>query len=142
MLTFAKVIPGTNSSPMIKKGILTILIIAIVLDTTSLYQVLKLPFLFQHYTEHKSLDHNIGFGDFLAMHYLNSDGKHHDDEKDTQLPFKKADAHECSILYVPSPIGFTLGDAPTWSVKTAYGPDRPQGHFNTTLGALFRPPRA
>lgn len=114
--------------------------VIVMLDTTSLYQVFKLPSLVCHFTEHKSLDNKIGFTDFLAMHYWGEDLNDNDDEKDMQLPFKKIDLQQSGFLYIPATISYTFRNV-SWPFKADYGPDRSQVHFNTHLGSLFRPPR-
>ena len=58
-------------------------------------EVMKLPFLVQHYFEHEKEDHpDLGFGTYLWEHYVDDDhedeGKGHCDEK---LPFKHC--HDC-----------------------------------------------
>jgi hypothetical protein len=107
-----------------------------------LHQVLKFPSLISHFTEHKALNQQISFIDFLSMHYWGDDLNDNDDEKDMQLPFKKIDIQQHSnFLYIPSENIFTFKRT-FWPVRPSYGPDKPQGHYNTAFGALFRPPRA
>jgi hypothetical protein len=52
---------------------------------TEFHEALRLPVLFEHYAEHKSLVSDISFWEFLVMHYK-SDVNH--DDHDGQLPFK------------------------------------------------------
>ncbi|WP_229208630.1 hypothetical protein [Dyadobacter luticola] len=113
----------------------------VILDTTSLYQVLKVPSLITHFVEHKALNHEISFMDFLSMHYWGDDLNDDDDEKDMQLPFKKFEIQHTSFLFVPFATSFTFKN-PDWPIRADYGPDEPQVHYNASLGALFRPPRA
>jgi hypothetical protein len=47
--------------------------------------MLRLPILFEHYSQHKQQVSDISFWDFLVMHYQ-SDVSH--DSDDNQLPFK------------------------------------------------------
>jgi hypothetical protein len=56
--------------------------------TTELYQLLKLPFLIEHFIEHKEHNKEITFMQFLNLHYANDDKKDDDDEEDMKLPFK------------------------------------------------------
>ncbi len=58
-------------------------------------EIMKLPFLVQHYFEHETEEHpDLGFGTYLWEHYVEDDhadeGKGHCDEK---LPFKHC--HDC-----------------------------------------------
>ncbi|WP_215235423.1 hypothetical protein [Dyadobacter linearis] len=123
-----------------KRLILHIMLTILILDTTSLYQVFKAPTLFRHYIEHKALNQNISFMDFLSMHYWGDDMDDNDDEKDMQLPFKKFEIQHTSFLFVPFSNSFTFKNT-YWPIKPDYGPDQPQGHYNAALGSLFRPPR-
>ncbi|WP_031527501.1 hypothetical protein [Dyadobacter crusticola] len=123
-----------------KKLILHFMLTVLILDTTSLYQVFKVPTLIRHYVEHKALNQDISFLDYLSMHYWGDDLNDNDDEKDMQLPFKKFEIQHTSFLFVPFSNTFTFKNT-FWPVKADYGPDKPQGHYNAALGSLFRPPR-
>ncbi|WP_315816201.1 hypothetical protein [Paraflavitalea speifideaquila] len=59
------------------------------LNDTSLNQLLKLPALIGHYMEHHQLDNRVDFVQFLAMHYWGTDLNDNDDDRDMQLPYKK-----------------------------------------------------
>lgn len=61
---------------------------------TEFNQILKVPFMLEHFKEHKSWNRDITFFSFLIMHYSNSDIKYADYEKDMRLPFK---SHEGSV---------------------------------------------
>ncbi|CAG5016194.1 hypothetical protein DYBT9275_05495 [Dyadobacter sp. CECT 9275] len=112
-----------------------------ILDTTSLYQIFKIPSLVTHFVEHKALNQEISFMDFLSMHYWGEDINDNDDEKDMQLPFKKFEIQHTSLDFFPCISSFQF-KSPGWPVKVNYGPERPQGHYNAALGSLFRPPQA
>lgn len=56
--------------------------------TTELYQLLKLPFLMEHFIEHKEQNKNITLMEFLYLHYAYGDVKDADYEEDMKLPFK------------------------------------------------------
>jgi hypothetical protein len=113
----------------------------VILDTTSLYQVLKFPSLIRHFCEHKAINQKIDFVDFLSMHYWGDDMDDKDDEKDMQLPFKKFEVHQVTFVPYPFTSSFSFKNT-TWPVKADYGPDQPQVHYHAALGSLFRPPRA
>ncbi|WP_342086410.1 hypothetical protein [Dyadobacter sp. OTU695] len=118
-----------------------IILFIVILDTTSLCQVYKMPLLLRHFEEHQSLNHEITFTDFLSMHYLGKDINDNDDDKDMQLPFKKVEAHTSSFIFVPLAPVFTFRRV-YLPVKAEYGPAVPQVAYSTVLGSLFRPPRA
>lgn len=102
---------------------------------------MKAPTLIRHYLEHKTLDRNVSFVDFLSMHYWGEDLNDDDDEKDMQLPFKKIEIHHVNFLFISQAETFTFRDRLLPLIKSDYGPDQPQIAYSTTLGSLFRPPR-
>ena len=57
-------------------------------STTELYQTLKLPFLIEHFIEHKEQNKNLTLWKFLCMHYTPETVNDGDYEKDMKLPFK------------------------------------------------------
>ena len=57
-------------------------------STTELYQTLKLPFLIEHFVEHKGQNQNLTLWQFLCTHYAQGDVKDADYEEDMKLPFK------------------------------------------------------
>jgi len=124
----------------VKRLFLHIILTIVILDTTSLYQVLKFPALIKHFIEHKTLNQNISVLDFMAMHYGGNDLDDNDDEKDMQLPFKKVETQHANFLFIPFTTTFTFKNT-FWPVKADYGPDMPQVQYNAALGSLFRPPR-
>lgn len=66
-----------------------------VLTATECSQLLKIPRLFSHFTEHQKLDTNLSFFGFLYMHYTDHDLNDNDQDKDMQLPFKSHS--DCSL---------------------------------------------
>ncbi|WEK17798.1 MAG: hypothetical protein P0Y49_13420 [Candidatus Pedobacter colombiensis] len=60
-------------------------------STNEVSQLMKLPVFFDHYAEHKILNPNISFFDFLTQHYIYDSAKDFDHERDMQLPFKGSD---------------------------------------------------
>ena len=66
---------------------------------TEFSEVLRLPLLVEHYTEHKSKVDDLSFWEFLVMHY-ETDVAH--DDQDMSLPFKACN-HSCfaQILVLP-----------------------------------------
>jgi hypothetical protein len=66
---------------------------------TEFREVLRLPLLVEHYTEHKSKVNDLSVWEFLVMHY-ETDVAH--DDQDMNLPFKDCN-HSCfaQILVLP-----------------------------------------
>lgn len=88
------------------KNVLAIFLISIyVFSATELHQLLKLPVLLEHFEEHQKKDNSISMFKFLAMHYLYSDDKDGDKDKDVKLPFKSNDecANSINIAFTQNP---------------------------------------
>lgn len=71
-----------------KKTLSIIILFAYLSSYTEFRELLKLPLLLEHYSEHNSKDINLSFSDFLYMHYIHAHDADGDDEKDKNLPFK------------------------------------------------------
>lgn len=68
---------------------------------TNLSEFLKLPLLVEHYIEHKDLNKNLGFIDFMAIHYFSKTVIDDDYEKDVKLPFKSNNTCcNCNISHI------------------------------------------
>ena len=64
------------------------------ISTTELYQLVKLPFLVEHFNEFQKENSESSIWEFLCMHYVSGDMNDEDNDKDMKLPFK---SHEsCS----------------------------------------------
>ena len=83
------------------KKIITIFFLIIYLfSVTEARQLLKLPVVFQHFTEHQTEDNNISFFHFLGIHYLHGSATDKDHDRDMQLPFKTTSAFALSVVPV------------------------------------------
>lgn len=51
-------------------------------------ELVKVPVLFQHYFEHKELNNQITFLNYVIDHYNEVPHTDNDEERDNQLPFK------------------------------------------------------
>ena len=71
---------------------------------SELPQLLKIPVLIQHYTEHKAGDPSINFFDFISMHYSDIFEKDADYQRDEQLPFRTTECLVYSISICEFPI--------------------------------------
>lgn len=76
-----------------------LLLTAYLFSTTELYQLLKLPMVFEHFAEHQKKNKNISFLQFLDMHYMHGSPKDQDYSEDMKLPFKTAD--NCVLIISP-----------------------------------------
>jgi hypothetical protein len=83
------------------KKIISILFLAVyVLSATEAHQLLKLPFIFQHYSDHRQGNSSITFMQFLDMHYMHGSPKDKDYQDDMKLPFKSMD--NCTAAFSPA----------------------------------------
>lgn len=87
------------------KKVLTISLLTIYLfSTTELSQLLKLPLLIEHFTEHKEENRDVTLWQFLYMHYAMDNGKGTDNNKDKKLPFKSHDNFVSVISNIYTPL--------------------------------------
>ena len=87
------------------RKIISIFLLAIyMLCFSELPQLLKIPVLIQHYTEHKAGDPSINFFDFISMHYSDIFEKDVDYQRDEQLPFRTTECLVYSISICEFPI--------------------------------------
>ena len=113
----------------------------IFLNSTSLNQLFKVPFLFIHYQEHHQIDRQVSFYDFLSMHYWGTDLNDNDQDKDMQLPFKKAS--ESSFFQIFLPASRTSVEYQKFYVGLQFQQVIRRLHLtHPALSSLFRPPRA
>ncbi|WP_162915625.1 hypothetical protein [Paraflavitalea soli] len=123
-----------------KKGCLYILFFILLLNDTSLNQFVKLPVMLAHFTEHRQRDSQIGFIQFLAMHYWGTDLNDNDNDRDAQLPYKKVDIHSIDHPVIPTirPVIEKHLVLSSVVVQPVFNNDLlPQ----PALGSLFRPPK-
>jgi hypothetical protein len=124
------------------RQILLISIISIhLLGNTEISQVFKLPNLIEHYFEHHRQNNDLGFFQFLAMHYGGDDGTDADDDKDSQLPCHNIHHNTLSVVCFHIAPGVPFLDIVTNYNTKEYGKPLltylPQKHGLS----LFRPPQ-
>ena len=81
---------------------------------TEIGQLLKIPTLIQHFTEHHDDDLDISFADFIDFHY-NNDKQHSDTDKHDNhqnLPFKTINTNVNTILAFESQTAFSFRKLP------------------------------
>jgi hypothetical protein len=66
------------------------------ISLTEVQQLLKLPILVEHFSEHHEKDTKITLWKFLCMHYSSETINDGDFEKDSKLPFKTIDTNSSS----------------------------------------------
>ncbi len=112
------------------------------LAATETHQFLKLPILYQHFTEHQSEDENMSFLAYLKLHYLDPFILDKDVEKDLDLPFKSAD--DCLVTSIAMGIPATCSfELPTrqFIVQNEYLTAQESAVSAGFNKAIFQPPR-
>lgn len=120
-----------------KRKLVIVLLSLYVLASTECHQVLRLPLLVKHYSEHHQKADNLTFWEFLVLHYK-TDVAH--DDQDMRLPFK--DCHHSlasSSMAVPSQ-RFMLTPLSPALVEKILSFNHPQVH-SSFPGEVFQPPR-
>jgi hypothetical protein len=85
----------------VKKYIPIFLLSLYLISLTELSQLIKLPMLVEHYSEHKEKNKNLSVLDFLYMHYSQNNVKDADYDKDMKLPFKSPNTLLSSLEIAP-----------------------------------------
>ncbi|MCX2452578.1 hypothetical protein OQX61_14975 [Pedobacter sp. PLR] len=83
-----------------KKHVSIFITLVLLIFSTGLQELIKLPLLFQHYFEHQAINQDITFTAFLFDHYNSIPHTDNDQERDNQLPFKSIDQN--SVLTSPA----------------------------------------
>ncbi len=118
--------------------ILAIPFLALYLNSnTEFHEILRLPILLEHYSQHKLKVRDISFWDFLVMHYK-TDVSH--DSDDNQLPFKDpTHSFTATTLALPSH-KIALRDAMALA-KSDYCYSYSKWFIASHLSDIFQPPR-
>lgn len=123
------------------KKLISILLLSLYLvSTTEIYQLLKMPFLIEHYIEHKELNSEMSLAAFLKIHY-DHPVKDSDYDKDQRLPF----VSHVSLLSVAftliTPLDFHFNEKiynPTEVKKTFY---KSVLYNKEILNSIWEPPK-
>jgi hypothetical protein len=82
------------------KTLAILLLLIFSVTQTEFGQLLKIPFLFEHYSKHHRQNHTLSFIDFLKDHY-SKEHKDGDKTEDRKLPFLSAMSQSSGIAIVP-----------------------------------------
>lgn len=127
---------------MMKRIMALTLLCLYLFGTTEVCQLLKLPFLFNHYLEHNHHEKiNLSFFEYLKLHYSsdsNSSNKHNEDSK---LPFKTSD--ECCIAgHISIPVtGYSIPLPQFYNISNSYPFYKNDAFLPMTVQDIFQPPR-
>lgn len=120
--------------------LLFLLLFQFATDSSILTQLAKFPVLIEHYQEHKQLNSEVRFTEFLSMHYWGTDLDDDDDDRDNQLPFKSVDIKTVHFLYF-QPSRAIAVKAAAYGFSRSYPLYRFQDFSDPLVGGLFKPPR-
>jgi len=115
------------------------MVFSLLAQTTELHEFVKLPILFEHYSEHQQRDSKLKFFDFLSMHYWGDDLNDDDNSRDMELPFKNLEISHVPVQCLPPRTEIKLKSA-IFQIQPVYSVYRPFYIPNPALSALFRPP--
>jgi len=109
---------------------------------TNFGELVKLPAMIKHYAEHQQETPNIGFIEFLHIHYVHSNLSDKDASKDMQMPFKST-ANTSLMVFsycVPSP-EFTLCPILFNTLDDTLSCLKNQFYSSGYNSAIWQPPR-
>ncbi len=123
------------------KRLIGILFISIhVLAYTEFHQLLKIPFLIEHYQTHREADPSLGFLSFLEMHYIGPFLVDDDYQQDQQLPFRNVNIALMNIPVVESdPLVIEI--APPSELAKEFHCFNEINHPQLSAFDIFQPPR-
>lgn len=123
-----------------RKGIAIFLLSLVLFTTTEAKQLLKLPFLIEHYLHHKSNDPKTTLIGFLKLHYSKTIIDD-DFQEDMKLPFKVHAEFSVSAFTIASPEAIFIDRVYTYVINHTY-PMLKESHLNNGLYKnIWQPPR-
>ena len=128
---------------VVKKFITISLISLYLLGATEAYQLLKVPYLVEHYKTHKQYNKGLSFSKFIDMHYLSNQTYDSDYQQDMQLPFKSSNRTISLLnfvsLFVPKQ---SIHPLVVFRKSKNYILFDDEKHLSNALENIFQPPRA
>jgi hypothetical protein len=128
----------------VRKAAIILLTSLYLLGATEAYQLLKLPFLFEHYKTHQKYTQGLTFTKFINNHYFSTAINYNSDyQQDMQLPFKSSnravsllnfDSFFMAKQSIVSIMSFNL------RIKHLLFDDK--DYASNKLNNIFQPPRA
>lgn len=70
-----------------------------IFSSTAFSELIRIPTLIEHYSEHQVDLKTLTFADFLYMHYV--DYENHSDDRDSDLPFQSHSNSALAHYYIP-----------------------------------------
>ena len=111
-----------------------------ILAFTECHQLLRIPYLMQHFQQHRAADPNMNFSAFIKIHYLGPVIVTDDFKQDQQLPFRNVDSHMLNTtvcIYEPA----TVEIDPPVEVPAVFYCCNETNKPQFSSFAIFEPPR-
>ena len=128
---------------VVKKFITISLISLYLLGATEAYQLLKVPYLVEHYKTHKQFNKGLSFSKFIDMHYFTNQTYDSDYQQDMQLPFKSSNRTISLLnfvsLFVPKQ---SIHPLVVFRKSKNYILFDDEKHLSNALENIFKPPKA
>ena len=127
-----------------RKAAIILLTSLYLLGATEAYQLLKLPFLFEHYKTHQKYTQGLTFTKFINNHYFSTAINYNSDyQQDMQLPFKTSN-RTVSLLNFDSFFVAKQSMVPilSFSLRKKYLLFDDRDYASNKLNNIFQPPRA
>lgn len=126
-----------------RKATILFLTTLYILGATEAYQLLKLPFLFEHYKTHQKFNQQLTFSKFIDNHYFTNTIYDSDYQQDMQLPFKTSN-RTVSLLNFDSYFVAKLTITPFvfFISQKKYLLFNDRDYASNKLDNIFQPPRA
>ena len=129
---------------MVKKATIILLTSLYLLGATEAYQLLKLPFLFEHYKTHQKYSQGLTFSKFIENHYFTTAVNYNSDyQQDMQLPFKTSN-RAISLLNFDSFFIAKQSIVPfiSFNLRIKHLLFDDKDYASNKLNNIFQPPRA
>ncbi|HRO41556.1 MAG TPA: hypothetical protein PL009_01885 [Flavipsychrobacter sp.] len=124
------------------RRLLSILFLSVYLiAATEMQQLLKLPLLIEHYTEHKQQSSHLSLWQFLRMHYANGNEKDADYDKDMKLPFKTHTETVHLLLFLSSVSHFSVAERIIYAIPQKFVIHADDVVHAAYAAAIWQPPR-
>ncbi len=126
-----------------RKATTIFLTVLYILGATEAYQLLKLPFLFEHFKTHQKFNQQLTFSKFIDIHYFTTTTYDSDYQQDMQLPFKSSN-RTISLLNFDSFFIVKLFVEPIvfFVSQKKYQLYNDRDYASDKLDNIFQPPRA
>ena len=127
-----------------RKAAIILLTSLYLLGATEAYQLLKLPFLFEHYKTHQKYTQGLTFSKYIQNHYFSTAINYNSDyQQDMQLPFKSSN-RAISLLNFDSFFIAKQSIVPImlFNLRIKHLLFDDKDYASNKLNNIFQPPRA